>query len=104
MEICSNLVYIVPLGVHENHQEQGYGQLLLDEFIVNNKKRFSYMKLHARSHNSGAFHIYTKFGFLKTDTIDGYYSTDDGMNVMNERTGEEIRRNPALGICFGQFC
>jgi len=75
--LAADEAQIIDIIIKEKYRQQGYGSKILQEFIRNLNKNYSYIILEVRSSNQPAIKLYQKFGFEQIDLRKKYYKDPD---------------------------
>jgi ribosomal-protein-alanine N-acetyltransferase len=71
--LAADEAQIIDIEIKLEYRSHGYGTKLLQEFLLNIAKNFSYAILEVRKNNLAAIGLYKKFGFTQIDLRKNYY-------------------------------
>ncbi len=72
--------HLINLAVAGEHRSQGFGRLILEEVLVQMRKRGrTHATLEVRESNSIARHLYERAGFAASGRVVGFYGAEDAI-------------------------
>ena len=89
-----NAGHLGRIGVGQNHQGEGYGDLLMMyaiEWFKNHE--VEQIRLYTQDHNYVAQNLYKKHGFIISGTTWHYFIPYDSLNPLNSYTCQEIQED-----------